>query len=154
MWFAEFYGDIEMCTLMEKDALIELASDVQAYMARHNTTNLITDSELEIGKIKGWLYSTNPDFKPDRNEDESAETVSAHKQQLRVRIEKHQRGGKTVTVVSGFSGSDAQREALGKLLKQKCGTGGSVKDGLILIQGEMKERLVHLLIELGYKNTR
>ena len=62
MWFAEFYGDIEMCTLMEKDALIELASDVQAYMARHNTTNLITDSELEIGKIKGWLYSTNPDF--------------------------------------------------------------------------------------------
>ena len=62
MWFAEFYGDIEMCTLMEKDALIELASDVQAYMARHNTTNLITDSELEIGKIKGWMYSTNPDF--------------------------------------------------------------------------------------------
>ena len=50
-----------MCTLMEKDALIELASDVQAYMARHNTTNLITDSELEIGKIKGWLYSTNPE---------------------------------------------------------------------------------------------
>ena len=104
--------------------------------------------------LHGVVYSTNPDFKPDRNEDESAETVSAHKQQLRVRIEKHQRGGKTVTVVSGFSGSDAQREALGKLLKQKCGTGGSVKDGLILIQGEMKERLVHLLIELGYKNTR
>ena len=51
-----------MCTLMEKDALIELVSDVQAYMARHNTTELITDSELEIGKIKGWLYSTKPEF--------------------------------------------------------------------------------------------
>lgn len=56
------YGENEMCTLMEKDALIELVSDVQAYMARHNQTDLLTDPELDIGKVKGWLYSTNPDF--------------------------------------------------------------------------------------------
>ena len=56
------YRGETMCTLMEKDALIELVSDVQAYMARHNLTGVITESELDIGKVKGWLYSTNPDF--------------------------------------------------------------------------------------------
>lgn len=62
MWFAEFYGDIEMCTLMEKDALIELVSDVQAYMARNNFAEVRKPEQTEISQIKGWLHSTNPDF--------------------------------------------------------------------------------------------
>jgi translation initiation factor 1 len=99
----------------------------------------------------GIVYSTNPDFKYRGKEEEEAETLNPARQQLRVRIEKNHRGGKTVTVVDGFSGKENDLEELAKKLKQKCGTGGSAKDGLILIQGEMKERVVRLLNEMGYK---
>ena len=102
--------------------------------------------------LRGVVYSTNPQYKYEREEEKHEEVLPNHQQQqLRVRIEKQHRGGKTVTVIDGFMGKDEDREQLGKLLKQKCGAGGSVKDGLILIQGEMKERVVKLLNELGYK---
>ena len=101
--------------------------------------------------LQGVVYSTDPQFKYERGEEEHKDLLAPQKQQLRVRIEKQHRGGKTVTVVDGFIGKEEEREQLGKLLKQKCGSGGSVKDGLILIQGEMKERVVKLLNELGYK---
>ena len=101
--------------------------------------------------LQGVVYSTDPQFKYGSGEEEHKDTLDPQKQQLRVRIEKQHRGGKTVTVVDGFIGTEEKREQLGKLLKQKCGSGGSVKDGLILIQGEMKERVVKLLNELGYK---
>jgi translation initiation factor 1 len=101
--------------------------------------------------LRGVVYSTDPQYKYEREEEQQGEIAPNQKQQLRVRIEKQHRGGKTVTVIDGFVGKEEDREQLGKLLKQKCGAGGSVKDGLILIQGEMKERIVKLLNELGYK---
>ncbi|MBP9881801.1 MAG: translation initiation factor, partial [Chitinophagales bacterium] len=78
-------------------------------------------------------------------------TLPGRQQQLRVRIEKNHRGGKSVTVVDGFIGSATDLDELGQLLKKKCGVGGTSKDGLILIQGEQKERVVKLLVEMGYK---
>jgi len=105
-------------------------------------------------KLEGVVYSTDPDFQYRQKEDTHGPTSPNEKQQLRVRIEKHHRGGKTVTIIAGFHGSEKDLEELGKVLKQKCGAGGSAKDGLILIQGEMKDRVVKLLHELGYKNSR
>lgn len=99
----------------------------------------------------GVVYSTNPDFEYKSFSGSDEETLANRKQELRVRIEKNHRGGKTVTVVDGFIGKDSDLENLAAELKKKCGTGGSAKDGLILIQGEMKERVVKLLNEMGYK---
>lgn len=101
--------------------------------------------------LRGVVYSTDPQFNYERADSGSGQTLPNQQQQLRVRIEKQHRGGKTVTVIAGFVGKQDDLEQLGKLLKQKCGAGGSAKDGLILIQGEMKDRVVKLLVELGYK---
>jgi translation initiation factor 1 len=101
--------------------------------------------------LRGVVYYTNPQYQYEMEEERDEKTPSNQQQQLRVRIEKQHRGGKTVTVIDGFIGRDEDREQLGKTLKQKCGTGGSVKDGLILLQGDMKERIIKLLNDLGYK---
>ena len=100
------------------------------------------------------VYSTNPDFSYDTAEEEEQETLPKNNQQLRVRIEKNHRGGKSVTIVSGFVGTDADFKELGKLLKTKCGVGGSAKDGELLIQGEFKEKVVELLKKEGYTQTK
>ena len=71
-----------------------------------------------------------------------------------MQLDTKQRAGKVVTAVSGFVGSDEDREALGKLLKTKCGAGGSVKEGLIMVQGDYKSKIIAWLIEWGYKNTK
>lgn len=100
------------------------------------------------------VYSTNPDFRYDDGTEEEEETIEKSRQKLRVAIEKKGRGGKTVTVVSGFIGKEDDLKELGKMLKTKCGVGGSVKDGEILIQGEFKQRVVDLLKSEGYSQTR
>ncbi len=100
------------------------------------------------------VYSTNPDFCYERKNKEETETLDKNKQPLRVNIEKKGRGGKTVTVVKGFAGTEDDLKGLGKLLKAKCGTGGSVKDGEILIQGDFKQRLVEILRAEGYTQTK
>lgn len=99
------------------------------------------------------VFSTNPDFRYDDGQPE-IETLAPERQKLRVNIERHHRGGKTVTLVTGFVGIDDDLQALGKVLKTKCGTGGSAKDGEIIIQGENKEKIVALLQSMGYKNTK
>ncbi len=99
------------------------------------------------------VFSTNPDFHFNDGEPE-VETLAPDKQKLRVSIERHHRGGKTVTLVRGFVGADDDLQALAKQLKTKCGTGGSAKDGEIIIQGEVKDKVVSLLLALGYKNTK
>ena len=99
----------------------------------------------------GVVYSTDPDYAYRSGRGDEEKTLPNRQQQLRVRIEKNHRGGKTVTVVDGFTGKESDLENLAGELKKKCGTGGSAKDGLILIQGEMKERVVKLLTEMGYK---
>ena len=98
------------------------------------------------------VFSTNPDFQFD--EKPEVETLAPERQKLRVNIERHHRGGKTATVVSGFVGTDEDLQSLARTLKTKCGTGGSAKDGLIIIQGEVKDKIIPLLQQMGYKNTK
>ena len=100
------------------------------------------------------VYSTNPDFRYETEEHDNTETLSKEKQKLRVSVEKKGRGGKTATIITGFVGSENDLASLGKLLKIKCGVGGSVKDGLIIIQGELKQRIVDLLKNEGYTQTK
>jgi translation initiation factor 1 len=97
------------------------------------------------------VYSTNPDFNYNDGKGEEAETLPVGKQTLRITIDKRNRGGKVVTLVTGFIGAESDLQALGKMLKVKCGVGGSVKDGEILIQGERKEQIKALLTTAGYK---
>lgn len=100
------------------------------------------------------VYSTNPDFKYDYEETEVNETIDKSRQKLRVGIEKKGRGGKTVTIVKGFVGSENDLKELGRLLKNRCGVGGSAKDGEILIQGDLRQRIVDLLKSDGYSQTK
>ncbi len=102
----------------------------------------------------GMVYSTNPDFQFETEEVPEAETLPKNQQKLRVRIERAGRKGKTVTLVTGFIGTEEDLKTLGKLLKTKLSTGGSTKDGEIVIQGEVKQRVVELLLAEGYSGTR
>lgn len=96
------------------------------------------------------VYSTNPDFNYQFEEEEETETLSKNQQKLYVSIDKKQRGGKEVTLVEGFIGSEEDLKELGKFLKSKCGVGGTVKDMEILIQGNFKDKIVDLLLNEGY----
>ncbi|MDN0052255.1 translation initiation factor [Bacteroides caecigallinarum] len=100
------------------------------------------------------VYSTNPDFNYQTEENEESETIEKNKQKLRVSIEKKGRGGKTVTLITGFVGKDDDLKELGKILKTKCGVGGSTKDGKIIIQGDFKQRIIELLKAEGYTQTK
>ena len=102
----------------------------------------------------GVVYSTNPDFLYQYDEEAEAETLEPSRQRLRVAIERNHRGGKTATVVKGFVGADDDLQNLAKLLKTRCGTGVSAKEGEIIIQGEMKDKVVTLLKAMGYSNTK
>ncbi|MDR3236105.1 MAG: translation initiation factor [Prevotellaceae bacterium] len=101
----------------------------------------------------GIVYSTNPDFAIERNEDAVA-TPPAKKQKLIVGIDRRQRAGKQVTLISGFVGSAQELENLAKMLKTKCGVGGTAKDGMILIQGDFRDRIAALLTAEGYQAKR
>lgn len=102
----------------------------------------------------GIVYSTDPNFSLEPEHTEEQETLSPAEQQLRVKLDTKQRAGKVVTLVDGFVGKDEDVEKLGKDLKTKCGTGGSVKDGQILIQGDYKEKVIKWLQDWGYKKTK
>lgn len=101
----------------------------------------------------GMVYSTNKDFdfSPFAALANQAENVSTGKQDLRVQLDKKQRGGKKVTLVTGFVGTEEELSDLGKLLKSKCGVGGSAKDGEIVIQGDLVQKVIDLLAKEGYK---
>ena len=98
----------------------------------------------------GVVYSTNPDFNYDYGDTAEVDTLPPSQQRLRVRLERNHRAGKTVTLVSGFVGTDADLQQLGKTLKIKCGVGGSAKDGEIVIQGDHVDKVRQLLTDLGY----
>ena len=100
------------------------------------------------------VYSTNPDFNYECIEEEQAETLPKNQQKLRISMEKKGRGGKTVTLIKGFIGSEEDLKDLGKLLKTKCGVGGSAKEGEIIIQGDFKQRIIELLKAEGYTQTK
>ncbi len=105
-------------------------------------------------KDKLNFYSTNPDFVWNDGEEEQVETLEPQQQKLRVQIDRKQRGGKEVTLITGFVGTDEDLQALGKILKTKCGVGGSAKDGEMIVQGNQVAKVLALLIEMGYKNTK
>ena len=111
-------------------------------------------TEIDRKKRIGVVYSTNPDYEYSDDSQEEADTLPKNQQKLRLNMERAGRGGKTVTLVKGFVGSDKDINALSKLLKQKCGVGGSVKDGEIIIQGDHRQRLVEILKKEGYTQTK
>lgn len=105
-------------------------------------------------KRDGVVYSTNNDFEFSYDQKEEAQTLPPQQQNLRVQLDKSLRAGKQVSLVLGFVGSSTDLEALGKLLKSKCGVGGSVKEGEIIIQGDHRDKLVQILVKEGYKAKR
>lgn len=100
------------------------------------------------------VYSTNPDYKYETEEESEQETIDKVKQLLRISLDKRNRKGKAVTLITGFIGSVEDLEALGKLLKVKCGVGGSAKDGEIIIQGDFRNKVLELLQKEGYAKAR
>ena len=100
------------------------------------------------------VYSTNPNFSYEMDDDEEQVTLDKTKQNLRVSIDKKNRGGKVVTLITGFVGTENDLKKLGKLLKSKCGVGGSAKDSEIIVQGDFKTKIIELLIKEGYIKTK
>jgi len=105
-------------------------------------------------KRLGVVYSTNADYKFDSDHEEGQETLPPGEQKLYVSLDRKNRKGKSVTLVEGFSGTDEDLRTLGKELKTKCGAGGSVKEGEIIIQGDFRDRVFALLKEKGYNVKR
>ena len=99
----------------------------------------------------GMVYSTNPDFEYTTTQAKEPTTLPPQQQNLRVWLDRKHRGGKTVTLVKGFVGTEADLTELGRMLKSKCGVGGSAKDGEIIVQGDHRDRVVDLLTQAGYK---
>ncbi len=102
----------------------------------------------------GLVYSTDPAFKPTEPESNTQEDLPPARQPLRIILDTRHRAGKAVTLIYGFTGKPASLEALGKQLKAACGTGGSVKDGEIIIQGDHREKVLQWLQKKGYTGTR
>ena len=101
----------------------------------------------------GLVYSTNPDFKIE-DENENIETLSPKEQKIRIKLETKHRAGKAVTLITGFIGTNEDLDELGKKLKAFCGTGGSVKDGEAIIQGDNRDKILQWLLKNGYTQSK
>lgn len=111
-------------------------------------------SKKKINSFGGLVYSTNPDFKLADESHNEQETIEPAQQKLRIRLDTKHRAGKAVTLIEGFTGTVNDIEDLGKKLKSFCGTGGSVKEGEIIVQGDNREKILQWLLKNGYKSTK
>ena len=102
----------------------------------------------------GFVYSTNPDFSFNYSGNGTKETLAANQQQLLIKLDTKRRAGKTVTLITGFAGTDEDLQKLGKNLKSVCGTGGSAKDNEIIIQGDQRDKLLQWLLKNNYTKSR
>jgi translation initiation factor 1 len=102
-------------------------------------------------KRDGVVFSTSDNFDFDSGDQEPMETLPPQQQNLKVMLDKKSRGGKQVTLIEGYVGDEEDLKTLGKMLKSKCGVGGSAKDGEILIQGDHREKVLEILLKEGYK---
>ena len=103
---------------------------------------------------KGFVFSTDPNFRFEEEENIAQETLIPAKQKLRIRLDTKPRAGKAVTLILDFIGTENGLDELGKKLKNYCGTGGSVKDGEIIIQGDQRDKVLQWLLKIGYSNTK
>ena len=110
-------------------------------------------SKKEKNRV-GIVYSTNPSFQYETNDQEQTETLSPNLQNLTVQLDRKQRAGQQVTLITGFVGSEEDLINLSKVLKTKCGVGGSAKDGEIILQGDFRDKVIALLTQEGYKVKR
>ena len=129
-------------------------SALAALGATEETNDNKEKTDIDHKKRVGVVFSTNPDYEYSDDSQEETNTLPKNQQKLRLNMERAGRGGKTVTLVKGFIGSEEDITVLCKLLKQKCGVGGSVKDGEIIIQGDHRQRLVEILKKEGYTQTK
>jgi translation initiation factor 1 len=102
----------------------------------------------------GFVYSTDPNFQFQNEDESAAETLSPAQQKLKIRLETKHRGGKAVTLVEGFVGTEEDLQDLGKKLKNFCGTGGSAKDNEVIVQGDQRDKVLQWLQKNGYKNAK
>ncbi len=100
------------------------------------------------------VYSTNPDYHYQDEDADNIDTLAKNKQMLRISLDKRNRKGKAVTLITGFIGSDEDLQDLGKMLKTKCGVGGSAKDGEIIVQGDNRQKVLDILQKEGYAKSR
>ncbi len=111
-------------------------------------------SKIKLKSLGGLVYSTDPNFKPEVESASEEETLLPTQQKLKVRLDTKHRAGKAVTLVEGFIGTISDKEELGKKLKTFCGTGGSVKNGEIIVQGENRDKVLQWLLKNGYKAAK
>ena len=108
----------------------------------------------KINSLSGLVYSTDPNFKIEEEIEEEQQTLLPTEQKIKIRLDKKQRGGKMVTLIENFVGTNADKEDIGKKLKTSCGTGGSVKDGEILVQGDNRDKVLQWLLKNGFKQSK
>ena len=102
----------------------------------------------------GFVFSTDPNFRFDEEDQQEQETLPAKQQKLKIRLDTKQRAGKAVTLINGFVGTEEDLDVLGKKLKNYCGTGGSVKDGEIIIQGDQRDKVHQWLLKNEYSGSK
>ena len=108
----------------------------------------------KINSLSGLVYSTDPNFKIEEDREEEQPTLPPAEQKIKIRLDKKHRGGKMVTLIENFIGTNADKEDIGRKLKTACGTGGSVKDGEILLQGDNRDKVLQWLLKNGFKQSK